>query len=405
VRIAILNWSNRLVGGTGTYLNTVIPLLRRAGHEVALWHEVDAPLDRDSLALPPNTPVWSVEALGLEDALSALQGWRPNLLFAQGLLDPAIEQRTLNVAPAVFFAHNYYGTCISGTKTVTNPTIQPCTRKFGAACLAQYYPRRCGGWSPVTMVREFRKQADRLQLLPRYKAIVTHSAHMQQEYARHGLTAIRVFEVHHGSDLKPAATPRPIKREPGDAWRLLFVGRMDVLKGGRELLKALPRVIQVLQRDVHLVLAGDGPDRLSWQQLAADIRTCEPRLHTEFSGWVGHETIETLFANTDLLVLPSLWPEPFALVGLEAARHGVPVAAFEVGGISDWLRSGVNGHLANGDPPSIDGLAEAIVACLKDPESHARLRDGAARLSANFSFEQHVNALLRIFADVARPAA
>ena len=118
-----------------------------------------------------------------------------------------VERRTLDIAPAVFFAHNYYGTCISGAKTFKNPVVTPCDRRFGWQCLAQYYPRRCGGWNPVTMVRLFRQQRDRLELLSRYGAIVTHSAHMQNEYINHGLTASRVFNVKYGSDLEHAEEP------------------------------------------------------------------------------------------------------------------------------------------------------------------------------------------------------
>ena len=103
---------------------------------------------------------------------------------------PQVERRTLDIAPAVFFAHNYYGTCISGAKTFKNPVVTPCDRRFGWQCLAQYYPRRCGGWNPVTMVRLFRQQRDRLELLSRYGAIVTHSAHMQNEYVNHGLDGV-----------------------------------------------------------------------------------------------------------------------------------------------------------------------------------------------------------------------
>ena len=104
----------------------------------------------------------------------------------------------------------------------------------------------------------------------------------------------------------------------------------------------------------------------------------------------------------DLLVVPSLWPEPFGLVGLEAARHRLPVAAFAVGGIPDWLRPGVNGYLAPGDPPTPGGLADAIIACLEDPQTHARLCDGAARVAAEFDFEHHMEALMRVLNDVAR---
>ena len=51
-------------------------------------------------------------------------GWHPDVIYAHGLTDPAIEARTLEVAPAVFFAHNYYGTCISGAKTFKYPVCQ-----------------------------------------------------------------------------------------------------------------------------------------------------------------------------------------------------------------------------------------------------------------------------------------
>ena len=400
MRIAILNWSNRHVGGSTTYLQAVIPQLRRAGHELAFWHEVDGPTDRGRIALPSDTPVWSVQALGTEAALAELKAWQPRLLYAHGLLDPRIEARTLDVAPAVFLAHDYYGTCISGAKSFKNPAITPCTRTFGLPCLVQYYPRRCGGWSPLTMVREFRKQADRLALLRRYKAVVTLSTHMQQEYSRHGLSAPAIFKVHCGpvQEIERSATAQPSQHAA--ASRLLFVGRMHALKGGHELLSALPNVIQALQKDVHLVLVGDGPDRLAWEQLAVRIQAEEPRLRIEFPGWLARDAIDTLFANSDLLVLPSLWPEPFGLVGLEAARHRLPVAAFAVGGISEWLRPGVNGFLADGDPPSARGLAEAIIQCLKDPETHAHLREGASRLSSRLTFDRHVDALLRVFADV-----
>jgi hypothetical protein len=195
MRIAILNWSNRRIGGTGTYLSAVMPHLERAGHDVGLWHEVNTPADYDPIPLPPSAPVWSVADLGLEPALAALRSWRPHLLYAHGLLDPAVERRTLEIAPSVFFAHNYYGTCISGAKTFKYPSVTPCDRQFGWQCLAHYYPRRCGGWNPVTMVRQYRQQRDRLELLSHYNAIVTHSTHMQKEYINHGLNTARVFNV------------------------------------------------------------------------------------------------------------------------------------------------------------------------------------------------------------------
>ena len=406
MRIAILNWSNRRIGGTGTYLSAVMPHLQQAGHEVALWHEVNTPLDYDLIPLPSSAPVWSVADLGLDQALAGLISWRPHLLYSHGMLDPDVERQTLDIAPAVFFAHNYYGTCISGAKTFRNPVVTPCDRRFGWQCLAQYYPRRCGGWNPVTMVRLFRQQRDRLELLSRYRAIVTHSEHMQREYINHGLAAARVFNVKYGSDFERADTPCSLPAAAMDEsrpWRLLFVGRMDELKGGRELLESLTQVVERIDRPLHLTFAGDGPQRADWTARASQISR-DARIQVEFTGWVGRSEIDALFARSDLMVLPSLWPEPLALVGLEAARHRLPVAAFAVGGIGEWLTPGRNGYLAPGNPPTVEGLTAAIVACLRDPQTHARLRDGAGRLSADFSFDTHVDLLLQAFSDAAGAA-
>jgi glycosyltransferase involved in cell wall biosynthesis len=404
VRIAILNWSNRRIGGTGSYLSAVVPRLQRAGHEMALWHEVNTPADYDPIPMPPGASVWSMTELGLEPALAALSSWQPHVLYAHGLLDPAVERRTLRIAPSVFFAHNYYGTCISGAKTVRRPVVAPCGRKFGWQCLLHYYPKGCGGRSPLTMVRQYRLQRARLDLLSKYSGIVTHSTHMQQEYVNHGLGAARVFNVKYAADdaHSPAGCSSAVPTAHDKLWELIFAGRMDELKGGRELILALPEVVRRLQRDVRLTFAGDGPLRRDWEELAERACRADSRVHVRFAGWLPRQNIDTLFAQSHLLVLPSLWPEPFALVGIEAARHRLPVAAFDVGGISDWLTPGQNGFLAPGDPPTVDGLVAAIVACLKDASTYARLRDGAGALSADFAFERHIELLLRAFDDVTR---
>jgi glycosyltransferase involved in cell wall biosynthesis len=192
-------------------------------------------------------------------------------------------------------------------------------------------------------------------------------------------------------------------------WRLLYLGRMDVLKGGQLLLEALPRVQSALggggntcpPPHLHVTFAGDGPSRSEWEHLAAQLRDKTPGVTTEFPGWVDGTEIEELWARCDLAVVPSLWPEPFGLVGPEAVFRGVPLAAFAVGGIPEWLSDGVNGHLAPGDPPTAGGLAEAIVKCLRDPQAHAALRRGAATVAARLGGQDHLTALERIFANVA----
>ena len=119
-------------------------------------------------------------------------------------------------------------------------------------------------------------------------------------------------------------------------------------------------------------------------------------LPATFAGWVGPARRAELMRQADLLAVPSVWPEPFGLVGVEAGCVGLPSAAFDVGGVRDWLQPGESGELAPGDPPTADGLADAIVRALADPARLNRLRVGAWEVARTFRPDRHVDELERI---------
>ncbi|HEX2093819.1 MAG TPA: glycosyltransferase family 4 protein [Longimicrobiaceae bacterium] len=411
MRIAIVNWSRRELGGAESYLRTVIPELSRLGHEVALWTELDQPVERARIPLPNGTHEWCAAEIGHERAVCALRDWEPDLLYVHITTGPAVEEAVLDIAPAVLFAHAYYGTCVSGTKTFKHPQAVPCGRRFGWPCLLHYYPRRCGGLSPLTMIREYRRNVGRSDLLSAYRAIVTNSDHMREEYVRHGIDPASVHVVPlpipsppearaDGSGTDRHSGPVGSPARVAGSWNLLFAGRMDLLKGGRTLIEALPMVLASLGGRLNVTFAGDGPDRAGWERLAALARDrAGDDLAIRFVGWKSGEEMERLWAETDLLVVPSLWPEPFGLVGPEAGLRGVPAAAFAVGGIPDWLTDGVNGHLAPAEPPTAAGLADAIVRCLRDPDTYGVLRRGAVHMARRFNRDVHLRALTKIFED------
>lgn len=385
MRIAVATWSSRQVGGVETYLSRVIPALLDRGHDVAILHETDAPDDRPPLMSSRSVPQWSATH-ATRDALENLRTWMPDVVFAQGMDDPVLEARVLETAPSVFFAHAYRGTCISGTKSCGLPMRSACERTFGWPCLMHYLPRRCGGSSPRTMVRLYRQESERRSLLGRYSAIVTFSEHIRREYERHGVAADRthVLPSHVGS----ASAARPTSETARD--RLLFAGRLETLKGGDVLLDALPLAEAMLGRPLYACFAGDGRARAALEARARGAA------RIEFTGWVGPDLRDRLFAQADLLVVPSLWPEPFGLIGVEAAVFGVPAAAFDTGGIRQWLTDGVNGHLAPATPPTARSLATAIARCLGDPTHHAQLANGAVQMASRHTLDAHVNALTRV---------
>jgi glycosyltransferase involved in cell wall biosynthesis len=397
MRILLANWTARRVAGAEMYLQTVLAGLGAAGHEVAFLTDTDVPQDRPPIVLPRDTPSWTIS----RDTLEQVRGWRPDVIYAHGPCSEWIEVELLKIAPGVYFAHNYYGTCISGLKTWQFPSPKACTRRFGWPCLLHYFPHRCGGLNPVTMIELYRRELARLNRLRRYRYILTHSDWMREEYLRHDFAAETVQHI-------PFAAiddePMPTLTAPttmNDGIRLVYFGRIEKLKGGMCLLDSLARVSEALKQPLQLTFGGDGPAREDWERHAAALQSANPRLTIDFSGWVDAERMSALLASSHLLVVPSLWPEPFGMVGPEAGRYGVPCAAFDLGGIPAWLTEGVNGHLAPATPPTAEGLAAAIVRCVRDASHYSHLRQGAQQEAARFTLARHLDALIPFLASAA----
>jgi glycosyltransferase involved in cell wall biosynthesis len=250
------------------------------------------------------------------------------------------------------------------------------------------------------MWRLFAAQSERLRLFRLYRSILTHTDHMRREMERHGLGARVVpypVAIENGRDFTATA-------EPG-CWRLLFAARMEDLKGGNVLIDALPAVSKAAgDRRVRVTLAGDGSLKAAWQARAEVVVRRHGNLQIDFPGWLPQAAVSALMRQADLLVVPSLWPEPFGCVGPAAGHYAVPAAAFASGGIQQWLEDGVTGHVAPADPPTAAGLARAILQCLENPTHHAELRAGARAMSTRFTLDRHLPALLdALAAAAARP--
>jgi glycosyltransferase involved in cell wall biosynthesis len=387
MRVAVVNWTSRRVGGVEDYVAILIPALTRASIDVAFWHEVDEPVDRQRIKCRPEVADFCSASMGVDAAVDALRAWKPDVIYVQGVTDVGMEARLIEIAPAIFFLHSYVGTCISGGKTWTRPTPIPCSRRFGSPCLLHYFPHGCGGSNPLTMWRLYQKQSHRLRLLKRYQMVLTHTDHMRRELMNHGVVT--------------RVVPFPVEVQAGKGtrlgdgmWRLLFAARMDSLKGGHLLIDAMTAVMASARRPIRVVMAGEGIERSRWEARARALEQATSGLTFEFPGWLSAGGVGTLMSTSDLLVVPSVWPEPLGAVGPAAGQHGLPAAAFAVGGIPQWLVEGVTGHLAPADPPSAAGLARAILRCLENPLHHTALRQGARNMADAFSMPRHMPELI-----------
>jgi glycosyltransferase involved in cell wall biosynthesis len=127
---------------------------------------------------------------------------------------------------------------------------------------------------------------------------------------------------------------------------VLFAGRLAASKGVADALAAWRRA----QIDLPLVFAGTGP-----------LRAALEREGFEVLGWLERTRLLAVMRRAAALLMPSRWQEPFGIVGLEALSRGVPVVAWDSGGIAEWHP----GPLAPwGDVPA---LAELLRQALRSP--------------------------------------
>jgi glycosyltransferase involved in cell wall biosynthesis len=390
VRILIVTNNRGLVGGVETYLQALLPALDHRNHAVALLYHADA--SDGSTAIDCGVACsgsWSDADSNPDVLLRKVSDWNPSVVYLHDPPSLELHAMLLERFPVVMFAHSYYGACPTGQKMNAFPVPIPCARPCGPACLVLHYSRRCGGLSPITMIRGYRNEMGRKTLLRRHAAVVVASKHMRTEYLRQGVSPDRV----HVAPLPPPrlqADPQPpvVRSQQG---RLLFIGRLMRTKGTDYLIRALPEAQRRLPQALSLTVAGSGAEEKPLRELAQQLR-----LPVNFTGWLNTEERVRRMRDADLLVVPSLWPEPFGLVGIEAGCVGLPAVAYASGGIPDWLTPGESGELAPSSPPSVDGLADAIVRALQDPRHYQNLCRGAWKTAQRFTISSHLEDLLPV---------
>lgn len=218
---------------------------------------------------------------------------------------------------------------------------------------------------------------------------------------KYGADPKRVEVVAPGVDL---ATFRPIDRAEargkiavGAGPLLLFVGRLERLKGVDIAIRALAQLRARGYTDARLLVLGEDSregDESEKERLKAVASVEGVRDAIDFVGSVAHHELPYFYAAADVCVMPS-YSESFGLVGLEAQACGCPVVASDVSGLRSVVREGVTGFLVAGDDPS--DYAERIGRLLADPELAGQMGCRGQLLAQRFSWSRTADRLSELF--------
>jgi glycosyltransferase involved in cell wall biosynthesis len=187
----------------------------------------------------------------------------------------------------------------------------------------------------------------------------------------------------------------PRQEEPAPwRWRLLYVGRVVEQKGVHTAIEALP----LLSAEATLRIVGDGdaPYRDRLQELAARLGVSD---RIEFEPARPRSELAAIYRESDVVLFPVLWTEPWGLVPLEAMALGRPVVATGRGGSGDYLVDGVNSLLF--DAGDARALARALTELAQDDALRRRIvADGYETAGRNSEHEFNRRALAEIEAVV-----
>jgi glycosyltransferase involved in cell wall biosynthesis len=338
----VLHLTDRLGGrgGAPRHLQGIVASLVRGGHEVQVaGGEGPGAGYECATSVVPGLEARDDAAADLRPLLAS---FRPDVVHVHTIVNPRVlEWASGERALVTVQDHRYF--CPGKGKWTQGGDV--CD-----AAMSEEACRACFDDEPY-----FRQSLDltkrRLAALAKLRVVVL-SDYMRRELLAVGLRPEAVFVIPpfvHAVDLEAEADGPPC---------VLFVGRLTEHKGARDALAAW-RLSGV---DLPLVFAGTGPLRTELEGSGATVL-----------GWLDPPALSRVYRRARALVLPSRWQEPFGIVGLEAQGMGVPVVAWESGGVREWHRG--PHRVPWGD---IEALARALRSAVEGPRPAPRVEDPAA---------------------------
>ncbi len=181
---------------------------------------------------------------------------------------------------------------------------------------------------------------------------------------------------------------------------VLFVGRIEPLKGVDTLIQAMSSLQLKDDQRVHLAIIGGDPSA-SPQEMSAEMarlqKLCDDLSVGQtvvFLGKRDQDKLPYYYSAAELVVMPSHY-ESFGMVALEAMACGTPVIASEVGGLAYLVKDGETGFTIPDQEP--DTLCEKISWLLNDRDMHESMSRRAVEYAQDYAWENIAKQIRNVY--------
>ncbi len=400
----ILQVNKFLFGGAGaeTVMFRTADLLRAHGHEVSFFAMQDPRnvscaeskyfprgryYDADhGLISRARDAVSSIYSLDARKALRCLlRDQRPDVAH----LHNVYHQLTLSVVdelvaqeiPIVMTLHDYKPVCPSYVLYTDNAPCHRCVTGHPGHAIAH----RCikGSRAASTVGAAEALLARTRKLYERIDAFISPSRYLAEVMVEGGLPAERMHVIPNfvADEQFLDDSARNIASPP----TVLFVGRLEEVKGVRVLLEAA----RLVGPEIHVIIVGHGP-------LDVEVQRAERDGVVRYLGRRDWDEIAQLMDQARALVVPSLWEENCPMVVLEAGARGCAVIASARGGLVELVEDGQDGLLFPAGDSS--ALARIMLSLGQDRLLADRLgKTRYTRMLAQNTSEAHLATLLPLY--------
>jgi len=389
-------------GGTEEYLALVTSELASRGvtsHLVCGFLAGEVPSELESVEVVEglgSRKIGTHTAAELVDVIGRLE---PDVTYLHNLFDPAVVSE-LAAMPGrgalVWYVHDHYLTCLSELRWRRDHP-GACRERLGAGCLDHINAGRCVLRFPERPLGdvELSTRAALSRTLSEVDAVIVVSPYMRMLIAQaEPASTDRIHWL--PRPIRPFGPRRPRRRRSAaDPAVVTFAGRITPEKGLALLIEALATV--TAEGPIELRIAGVVEHAGYWEDcrgLLHDAVGRNPKLRVSSLGHLDYPTTDELLRVSDIVAVPSRWPEPLGAVALEAMSAGAAVVASGIGGLDTWLVDGRNGLLV--EPSDRSAWAEAIGSLLNDPARAEELGTRAHHDVRGLTAEAHVAALDKV---------
>jgi len=329
----------------------------------------------------------------LDDHLSRVLGTTTvDIVHAQHVMTalPAIDAASRASLPVVVTVRDYWPVCYWSDLIRDRNGLELCPQCSVRNMSVCIRPRAGAAWPmalPMIPYMRANLQGKR-RGLARADAVIAVSGQMAEDLKSRApeLRDTRIEVIPNPVDV--AALRRMSGAPPLERHYAFYLGKLAPNKGTDFLIDVVDRS----GLDWPLVIAGDGPDRVTLEQhaLGRDI---------QFLGWLDKPDAVRWLAHASMLIFPSRGPESLSRVLLEASALGVPIAAMETGGTRDIIEPGRTGLLST----TPDALAVDVRRLRGDAPLRQQLGEAARqRAEREFDAPSVVAKVERLYMELSR---